>query len=648
MERSWTPILRSLAEEFQSHERELGLIRAIDQTVIRNQLPSSTIRPFNAEIDELVALVCTELVGVTGASTVGLYLLTGRSRTTPSGEVREDFFRLYSSSGRSEALPPELDSETSQYFLSLLQRDRPASLIMPTRYAARLMRNDSDNTSLALPINSGGDPYGVIVLSSPIARNFSRLNTVQTRRICTMTADQFGIAIDLLLKRDAARLIHDFIAQALDSNLKPAVCLKALANAVANFLPSYGPFLIDPPPKAQILYYEEPDKFLTIRGSIQEADPLYAQVNLTSSICGLLIERLNNDPDSAPFLVVDPHEYPARYQWFLAQDQPEAPHSEMCVAALQDSIPIAVVNLEHSTGGVFLRQHIDGLVAAASALAPFLGALQEREGRQRTQRTSMLYAVDRELNRYAEQLNHQVGNPLANARLRLDKLRSHTAVNQDGDLSEQIETLSRYLASSADAVKQLAKTLPLLLVFDRRNVKSLVDDVLRRIKVPDGIELNLDIDDKIEIYASGFIETHLFNLIENALHSVQLAITSGLRDQCSIKIRAYREDVRPMAINGSAASGGTSLCRLVIHDNGIGVAKSVLPQVGTSGFTTKGPYGSGHGLSAAVDYFQSIRGNLTWDSVQDEFFEVKGTLEIIDEAFTPAGSSTPRLQESKA
>ena len=60
-----------------------------------------------------------------------------------------------------------------------------------------------------------------------------------------------------------------------------------------------------------------------------------------------------------------------------------------------------------------------------------------------------------------------------------------------------------------------------------------------------------------------------------------------------------------------------------IRDNGGGVAKEHESQVGTSGFTTKGAYGSGHGLAAAREYMQSVGGDLRWVSHFGEGFDVQ-------------------------
>ena len=71
------------------------------------------------------------------------------------------------------------------------------------------------------------------------------------------------------------------------------------------------------------------------------------------------------------------------------------------------------------------------------------------------------------------------------------------------------------------------------------------------------------------------------------------------------------------------------MCR--VSDNGTGVPEEVEAQVGSPGFTTKGSYGTGYGLSAAKEYVETVGGKLDFTNIPDKGFVVELVLEEFDE-----------------
>jgi signal transduction histidine kinase len=612
---SWISILRNLTDHFLSEEQQRLLIREIDQRVIRG----------NLDINDLVKHVSEKLMLNTHASVYSTYLYSGINS--------ENIFMLYCAS--DEDFPEVIKGEQCNKLRKLFDSRKIRPALAETYGDILGKRELGESSVLTIPIRYP-DPFGVILLFSPLPAKQSHFAMPDILDHANMVKDQLGIVLQIISERQFALLINSFIDKVLKENIKPSVCLNYLVNRISSFIPSYGPLKIDPAPKAQILFYRSPDSYLTIKAS-QGSEPFNTRVSLDNSICGLLIEKVREDSDGPPFICVDPHDYPERYQWFLGSEEASAPHSELAVAILSDGQPIAVLNLEHPKKDVFLRQHIEGLIKAANSLEPFVRALQERTSREWAKEQSLLSAVQQMLGRLAGQFQHRVGTPLISCRLELENLEDDPRFAED-IVKTRLNTLKEGIDRIDDSSQQFCRALPEFLVLDRYDLGKVLGEVLDyfhpdKLRQQENIDIRLNCPPSVYVYCSGFIREHLYNLVDNALYSIREAKADGLRSEGIISVQVTIEEIRSKQIDGyEELPPGTKTCYVTVSDNGKGVSDSMKDKIGKAGFTTKGPHGTGYGLSAAVEYVQSIGGDLTWKSEPNTFFEATMRLDVFDES----------------
>ena len=138
---------------------------------------------------------------------------------------------------------------------------------------------------------------------------------------------------------------------------------------------------------------------------------------------------------------------------------------------------------------------------------------------------------------------------------------------------------------------------------ERFSVKEAADEALRRFPFNNQRErelTNVEIDRDFEIDAPRLLVIHvLFNLIKNALFSVQNAGKGDIRIRAEQKLNADH---------------------LIVHDTGIGIAPSVRNHIFERFYTTTQTIQSaGIGLSFCKLVMESIGGSIRCDSVEGEY-----------------------------
>ena len=106
------------------------------------------------------------------------------------------------------------------------------------------------------------------------------------------------------------------------------------------------------------------------------------------------------------------------------------------------------------------------------------------------------------------------------------------------------------------------------------------------------------------------LQEHLFNIMNNSVFQLVLALTEGSVS----KGRLWIETERIVERDTRGNETGLVQVQIRIWDNGGGVKPDILPQLGQLGFTTKSVNGSGYALFAAREYFESVDGLITWEN----------------------------------
>lgn len=228
-----------------------------------------------------------------------------------------------------------------------------------------------------------------------------------------------------------------------------------------------------------------------------------------------------------------------------------------------------------------------------------------------------------------------MGQPLLNIRLTLEEL--------NGVLGAAPEPIKRQLKSIADEItSQMERIhlssdrfcygLPEFIKYGPVSLDGAVTTAIslmnkKRLHDEDRVSILNEIPASLpRVYASPMLEEHIYNLVNNSLYSVKEALASGQRIDGVITIQAESREIK------DNQEGDTASRQVVVRitDNGLGVPKEHEHMIGRPRFTTKGEKGTGFGLAAAIDYTQSVGGNLTWKNAPGEGFSVEFYLEQFD------------------
>jgi signal transduction histidine kinase len=587
-------LLDQLRIIFGRIDSQMELISYIDHAILL---------PQNEAVDEVIGRICDRVKDIVGASGVAVLI-----------PVQRNFLPMCSQ-GNSVEFDRILNDRIDD--LNALKSEE--HLVIDNDLS------DRPKTMICLPIATEDGIFGFLSLIYYNNRPDQDLQ-MEILPYLKMLTTQLGIMISRFLNQRMSELTSGLVNVFFDSKLKPSKCWQEIVRHISYFLPNWQPFRLSPEPKVQLLSYSEGDRHLRIIGT-QGGEMLGTEVLIDSSICGMLIEDR-----SQPYVCVNPQDYLGRYKGFLLDDSKAVPQSELAVSIrLNDSI-IGVINLEHPQPNVFHYQHVQAVLAAASFLGPFLAALRERYERQRNKEIGILYTMNHLLTRLASTYQHLLGQPLLDMRLTMEELEKEISSKSSTGLTmlQEIRTQVDKIHLSSD---RFCEALPHFLKYGSVNVKNAIKLALsvfnlKRLEQEENITVTQWIAEDVGwVYASELLQEHIYNLINNSLYAVRKALARGTIDKGEIVIEAKKLSVKDMLDQPTASQ----LVTFKINDNGTGTPKEQEASIGDPGFTIKEDYGTGYGLSSAMEYVQSVGGCLKWHNYPEKGFSVDFVLEEFDE-----------------
>jgi len=458
---------------------------------------------------------------------------------------------------------------------------------------------------LCIPIFLRTKVFGVLFIEDRKNENVEQYYNLSNSRIqlfAKLVSDQLSILIYNFF-RNNERQTKDKIISIFNNNLKPPIYWQKIVYEISNFLPNFYPLKIYPPPKFQLLLYNENDKYLTVVAT-QGDEPKYTFVLVDSSICGILIKDR-----SKRWLLVNPHEY--IHKNFLIEDE-IIPQSEIAVAIISSDQIVGILKVVHDEKNIFTEYHINSLISIANFLSPFIVACKNRFDIQRSKEINLLFVMTKLLNRMGSQYQHLLGHPIFKSRLTLEKIIKFK--NDQKLLSKNIDDLYRYIDDISDASDHFCQNLPEFLTYGPQDISSIINEAMKKFQIKQLLEKeNISIvyneqEGLFKVFASKLLLEHVFNLIHNSLHAVREAIAENKTKRGLIDISVKVKEVNDKFNTPTESSH----LYVYIEDNGTGVEKEREKFIGKPGYTTKSNYGSGFGLCAAKDYFESIGGGFTF------------------------------------
>lgn len=426
-------------------------------------------------------------------------------------------------------------------------------------------------------------------------------------------------------ERHFEHVMVDIAKTYMKGGLQPTRAWAVVASFAIRFLPDFKPLKRDnPAPRCQILTHAANDRYMVLRASSEDITIETAigkgkqLLKIDEIVCGIPIQR------NLPKLVINPTiEHSDRYGAFLFPG--EKVKSEVIITLYDDKKPIGVLNFEHPNEDAFYEYTIHMMVRAAESITPFVSALLRREQRQRSKDIGQMYVIGNMIEGMNSDLNHKVGNSVLKARLFAEKL-----INASDAREKDVVVLNKILQEIAviqDRSVSFLKDVPNYLRSGHQHIERIfnaaIDDALIECKLTrDEIAIEFICEYDGYIFASLLIREHLKNLIVNSMLSILERKALESNHQGKIRIYVYSTEVKDlMEKEGSSPTK----VNISISDNGRGVSVSNLSKIKEFGFTTrKNSGGTGYGLSAAIEYIQTIfGGDFSCENVANDGFVIR-------------------------
>lgn len=410
-------------------------------------------------------------------------------------------------------------------------------------------------------------------------------------------------------RREAQRVAyHAFF----DNKLQPKACWAALLGTLHLFLPDEKFGQITPAPLTQLLTYIEGDTALRIAAG--EGSHGSSFVLVDESVSGLLLRDRKTD-----FLLIDPTEQALLYKGYGHKHS----RTELVIRLESDDGAVGVLNIEHEQANAFNSMYVECMRDAARFLAPLVTALQARYDSFRKKEIGLLYIFTDMLSRMGDTYGHLVSQPILAARGAMAEMRylveHHSEKEVSKQLIEEVDRLGRSIDELESHSEQFTKGLPEFISYGSQPIRQRIENRLKSFKkkaAAENIELHIvENEPNLCSFATSLFQEHIFNIVNNSFQQVRKRIFEDAQESGWIKI----EIAKTTGITPQDQKTGLDFVDVKISDNGGGASKADFRRIGRPGFTTKKEFGSGFGVAAAKEYFESIGGEMTWQNIRNGF-----------------------------
>jgi signal transduction histidine kinase len=602
MEAVWSGAVRQLCAILQQSDARSELLR-------NTELAITDIATATIPLEHLIEQSLHKLVGLSGATTGYFYSVSG-----------DDLLPIFSTA--LERSHPALTVAAIQGAGHQWRRHVATAYSSSSPPASEEIRRHfgCEHLLIANVFPSDAEPFGFIILTSnnpPIANPFANDEVSSfVGSVANRLANTVLFSEEIRKKNNMLLLMQDII----ECNFKARVFFKKLAHRIPEFLPNFGPFRVDPAILGvQILLYNKersPDE-LIIRGTTgDESDT--TRVSVKKSVTGRLIL------DGVPYIKCDPTQppYSEYYKRYLTDD--DEMHSELVVPIKENGQIFGAINIESAVPNIFHQRHVDALLALSAEIAPFVSAVNSRIEAAMADQRALGTALDNYFDHAGKLLRHGIATPSSVITMSVDHIESSLA--QDNPLREETETIKRKLNEVIGFVHTYQKDVGQFSKIGEYKTTEIIDGAIEPIVFDDLAKRNITIDkegvEDISIFCSPMLKQHVYNLVNNSLHSIEKRFAQGDARPGLIKITATNQS----ETDQRKEVHYNQRCLISIRDNGVGVSSQVLQQLRQFRFGVtfkRAEGGSGYGLYAAHEYIVNMLGIMELDSVEHEYFEVR-------------------------
>ncbi len=565
--KAWRSGLKEIEAILERHESAFDGFRKIDDSIAKS----------NESLSTVIKSAAQTMAGIVGASSFTIYLSVGE---------------------RVFALEPEMKADAKKLFNSLnknieVQSSNTSPMISKHRNSWRLCLAFKGQSLLHVWLRGSSD----------------EIDTEEANSLLGTFATQLQALISHVLFRDLAVAKQKAYEIFFDSNLKPSKSWDRLLDTLTSFLPCWPELASVTPKIRQLLLFTEGELSLRIAAGNGFDGANYVLVE--NSVCGLLIKDRK-----VKYLLDDPRTHGALYMGY-----DKGITKELAVRLEHNGEAVGVVNIEHSDDRLFHSLYVEGILEASVFIAPLVAALQSRYESYRRKEIGLLYVFTDLLSRMGDTYGHHVQQPITGARMAANDLRS--ALSRPEINKERLEVLVGRIINEVGLIEQhsndFTQGLPEFISYGAQPVQSKIQKRLSSLSKLEELEkIAIEIrplEPVLLCFASSLFQEHVFNVVNNSIQQIRKQKLDGLMKSGSIKI-----DVRKLlGETKESQKTGINFIEISISDNGGGARAGDLKSIGKPTFTTKGAGGSGFGVAAAVEYFESIGGRMTWKNAGKGF-----------------------------
>lgn len=576
MER-WERLLDELRAEIQLREDELQLLHAIDLQLLESE------RPLNATFDFIVAETRELLRSDHAAISLRRGQFLEPSYATTSSDLHQKIDIARSLTGTCL---------TSGRTINILDVTAPPhrDLYVPLfGYTGEPMKS-----LLATPIKVNDTTVGVLSVESTRAGAFHSVH----EEVMEAIAAQVAIALQRARLFDQNMLFSSVEQLVFAEADSPRLVQSALAKVLEAL--------------ADLEHMQMTDALICFRKGrdlevVHCTDPAAVGLvlGIDESICGRAVRERRT-------VIIGNVNEETEYRRLFGNSI----QSEIAVPIIlgQDNIVIGVLNVESEEKDAFqgfaqiivenFAERVGVLLAFAKLRSDVTDTMEMRNA------TDLIVAVGDQANNMIHRINNTVGA----MRLRIIEL-------QDQQQCGEIEP-DDFLAESLSALRNLADmtlqmpgdvTAMLSQQSSTVDVNDAVKQALARVRVPDGVIVDLDLGPELPLLSLYCFDIVIQNLIQNAIDAMPdggvLSVTTS------------------SAVLPELPSG---YIQVTVTDNGSGIPDSVLPKIFDLNFSTKHAKGKGLGLGLwwIRNFVRRARGDISITSRVGEGSEVVVTFPV--------------------
>jgi signal transduction histidine kinase len=566
---TWEQLLDDLRSEFLLRRGELALLHEIDLRILTN----------NEGIPETLGFILDETRRLIDADHAEVFLRRGHNLVTaqasPRGASPEDFPHADS------ALQPCVEDRKTVRFEDL-RKDGSVK-----GYAPR-------NTSPGVPFSSvlatpiGQRAAGVLYAGAHQPGAFEPIHA----EIASAIAAQIAIALEKAELFDHTGLLKTVDHLIFSHEEGEDVVQRALKAVFQELLQ----LRYTEVSAAQILFKSEGSLDLEIVHSTNEAD-IGVKVSVDDSVSGramksretVIVNDVRADPD---------------YKRMLGGDI----ESEIVVPITigHDEAPMGVLNVESPNRDAFNEASKVLLERFARQVATLLAFIKLRSdvesALEMRHANDVLAAVGDQTGNVLHKLNNTVGA----IRVMIKEVRSHCAdeVARNAFLREQLDRMEEAADATLEMPRQMLRSLTQAGDIAEADVNGSIRRAIERLEVPDGVKVEMELEEHIPPVSCFSFELVLDNLMRNAVDAMP---DGGMLCVKSCRI-AYKGITHERA-------------QVTVSDTGVGMSPETRRRIFEINFTTKprkDGKGLGFGLWWVKHWIHRSEGEIDVESVKGE------------------------------